>query len=423
MSDLALAIDFGTSNTLVAATDKSGVKPPIPLDPTAKDPRVLKSVFYTPDQGEWHFGMDAIHEYGERCAEGRLFRSLKKFLPEESFSGTAIHGRFVSIADLVAVFLKETRDRACKYFGRDITKVMLGRPAVFGEGTSEDTLAERRLRLAATKAGFVEILFCPEPVAAAYEFRHQLTSMKTVLIADFGGGTSDFTVLRMGPERFRDQDILALHGVSVAGDRFDGSMMRHLIAPHFGSELKYRMPHTHHDMHIPLKLLSHLSSPADIAFLSKTETMTFLKNAQQWATDASDAKRLDRLFALVEEHLGYKIYRSIEQTKISLSDDASAPFSFNHPNLDLAENIRRDDFERVSQNVVERITSALDETLNRAGLQPEEIEIVCCTGGTAKIPSLNQELVARFGQEKLRQHRHFDSVISGLADRAHQVFF
>ncbi|MCX6124083.1 MAG: Hsp70 family protein [Proteobacteria bacterium] len=417
-SELVYAIDFGTSNSLLAAADRLGPKSAIPLDPGAADPTVLKSIFYTPEQGTWFFGSDAIEQYGEQAAEGRLFRSLKKFLPESSFTGTAIHGKFLSIHDLIAVFLREMRRRGNEYFQRDVTNVMLGRPALFGDAQGEEPLAEQRLYKAALAAGFKNIAFCPEPVAAAYEFRHQLTELRTVLIADFGGGTSDFTVLRMGPELFTDKDVLATHGISMAGDRFDGAMMRHLIAPHFGSEVTYRMPHTNGDMRIPQRLLNFLSSPADIGFLSRAETMTFLKNAQQWATSPVDAKRMDRLFALVEEHLGYKLYKSIEATKIDLSSHEQALFSFNHPQLDVEQQIIASEFEEVSQVLVDRITAALDETLAKAGLRADEIEIVCCTGGTAKLPALNRELVKRFGAEKLRLHRHFHSVIGGLAERA-----
>lgn len=418
MSELVYAIDFGTSNSLLASADANGIKPAIPLDPSAPDPTVLKSVFYTPEPGSWYYGADAITQYGEHCADGRLFRSLKKFLPEDSFTGTAIHGKFVAIHDLIAVFLREVRKRANEHYQQDVTSVMLGRPALFGDAAAEDSLAEQRLRKAAIMAGFKNISFCPEPVAAAYEFRHQLTEMRTVFIADFGGGTSDFTVLRMGPERFRDEDVLATHGLSVAGDHFDGTIMRHLIAPHFGSEVTYRMPRTNMDMHIPLRLLNFLSSPADIGFLSRTETLAFLKSAQQWATKPEDGKRMDRLFALVEEHLGYKLYSSIEATKIALSGHEHALFSFQHPQLDLEQEILAADFSDVSQALIARITKALDETLARAGVKASDIDIVCCTGGTAKLPALNRELVARFGAEKLRQHRHFHSVIGGLADRA-----
>lgn len=419
MTELIYAIDFGTSNSLLASADSSGSKPAIALDPHAPDPTVLKSVFYTPEQGLWFYGADAIHQYGEYAAEGRLFRSLKKFLPESSFTGTAIHGKFISVHDLIAVFLREMRRRANEHFQQDVTSVVLGRPAIFGDSSGDEPLAEQRLRKAAGAAGFKNISFCPEPVAAAYEFRHQLTEMKTVFIADFGGGTSDFTVLRMGPERFKDEDILATHGVSIAGDRFDGSIMKNFISPHFGSEVKYRMPKTNGDMHIPLKLLSYLTSPADIGFLSKTDTLNFLKNVQQWSTDASDAKRMDRLFALVEENLGYRLYRSIEKTKIGLSSANEETFSFSHPELQIEQSILSADFERVSQNLVDKITEALDETLKRSGVKAGEVDIVCCTGGTAKLPALNKQLEIRFGAHKLRQHRHFHSVISGLAERAH----
>lgn len=422
MNDLIYAIDFGTSNTLLAAADATGVKPCVPLDSAAKDPTILKSVFYTPEQGTWFFGSEAIEQYGLNAAEGRLFRSLKKFLPESSFAGTAVHEKYVPIHELLAVFLREARQRANTYFNVDVTRVMLGRPAVFGDSEGEDSLAQQRLHKAALSAGFKEIAFCPEPVAAAYEFRHQLTEERTVFIADFGGGTSDFTVLRMGPGTFREQDILATHGLSIAGDRFDGAIMRHLVAPHFGSEVTYRMPRTNQDMHIPLRLLSYLSSPADIGFLSRSDTMAFLKNVQQWATKPDAGKLMDRLFALVDEHLGYKLYKAIEATKIDLSVAAESIFSFVHPGLDVSQTIIDHDFLRVANPLVAKITAALDETLRRAGVMASDVDIVCCTGGTAKLPALNAELTARFGADKLRQHRHFHSVVGGLAEKAHAQF-
>ncbi|MCX6116391.1 MAG: Hsp70 family protein, partial [Proteobacteria bacterium] len=278
---LIYAIDFGTSNTLLAAANANGVLPPVELDVNSDDKTILKSLFYTPDQNEWYFGSEAIHQYTERAAEGRFFRSIKKFLPEPGFSGTAVHGRFIPIHQIIGVFLKEVRNRANLHFGCDVTAVTMGRPAVFGDNQTEDSVAEKRLKQAAEYAGFKDVYFCPEPVAAAYEFRHQLKEEKNVLIADFGGGTSDFTVLKMGPNQFSDQDILATYGVSIAGDKFDGSIMKHHIAPHFGSEITFRLPRTNGDMRIPLRLLSYLTSPADIAFLSKTETMSFLKEAQK----------------------------------------------------------------------------------------------------------------------------------------------
>src|SRR5690606_722106 len=153
---------------------------------------------------------------------------------------------------------------------------------------------------------------------------HQLDSEQTVLIADFGGGTSDFTVVRMGRERFSDKDVLAVGGVPIAGDRFDGAIMKNMIAPHFGTGITYRMPTGSNDLKLPQHLINRLCSPADISFLSRKDIMQLLKDAQQWSLDDTDAKRMERLFTLVEEHLGYKLFKSIEQSKITLSQAPEA---------------------------------------------------------------------------------------------------
>ncbi len=412
------AIDFGTSNSLLAATDGQKIYDPIPLDPFAPDPTILKSVLYTPAAGQCYFGAQAIQQYSEHLAEGRLFRSLKKHLPDASFKGTTVHQRFYNLSDLIALFLKELRERGNQHFNQDCTRVVLGRPARFAQDHDGDALAENRLRAAAQIAGFKEVLVCPEPVAAAYEFRHQLDQERTVLIADFGGGTSDYTVLRLGPKVFRDQDILATHGVALAGDSFDGVLMKHMIAPHFGTEVVYRLPTGRNDLRLPQHIVNRLCSAADIAFLSRSDIMQLLKDAQKWSLKALDSQRMNRLFTLIEEQLGYKIFREIEQTKISLSSVDESVFRFDYPGLDLEEKIRSQDFVDKSAVVVERITTALDETLKRAGVQPAQIDIVCCTGGTAKLPALDRQLKARFGAEKLRQHQHFHSVVKGLAERA-----
>lgn len=418
MSAMCYGIDFGTSNSLLAAATPKGVTPAIALDPSAADPTVLRSILYTPSKGVWYFGADAVTQYGEQVAEGRLFRSLKKYLPDPGFSGTHVHSRYYNLPELIAVFLKQVRDRANAHFDQDVTAVVLGRPAVFDSDPEKDALAEKRLNAAANLAGFKEVHFCPEPVAAAHEFRHQLDRRRTVLIADFGGGTSDFTVLSMDRERFSDRDVLATHGVPLAGDRFDGAIMKHMIAPHFGSEVVYRMPLGSNDLHLPQHLINRMCNAADISFLSRRDVMHLLKEAQRWSISPLNAQRMNRLFALIDEHLGYKLFRAIEQSKIELSSAAQSNFRFDHPGIEVEEMLVAAQFRDVSRAIVTQIVAALDETLRRAGVRAADIEIVCCTGGTAKIPELRCELEQRFGADKLRQHRHFHSVVDGLAERA-----
>lgn len=419
MSELVYAIDYGTSNSLLTAAEGDKVHPPIPLDPVASDPTVLRSILYTPAHGVWFYGASAIDQYMENLAEGRLLRSMKKYLPDSTFNGTVIHDKFQNLTEIIAVFLREIRRRANEHFQKDVTRAVIGRPAAFSLEGENDELAEKRLRTAAGLAGFKDVVFCPEPVAAAYEFRYQLDETpKTVLIADFGGGTSDFTVLRMSRERFSDKDVLAVGGVPIAGDRFDGSIMRHMIAPHFGSDVTYKLPMGSVELKLPHHLLNRLCTPADVSLLARKDVQGLLKDAQRWSLNEVDAKRMDRLFLLVEEHLGYKLFRSIEQTKIELSGATKARFKFDHPGIEVEEEVFGADFKAFSADLVERITTSLDETMKRAGVKAAEVDIVCCTGGTAKLPALSHELERRFGKDKLRQHRHFHSIVGGLAEKA-----
>jgi hypothetical chaperone protein len=421
MTARALAIDFGTSNSLVASATVDGTTDALPLDDHvggAGDASVMKSVLYTPTQGEWFFGALAVTEYVARGAEGRLLRSLKRFLPDPSFTGTTLHGGYVNLTELVATFLRVLRDRACKQLDADVTAAVFGRPALFSANPELDQLAEKRLETAATLAGFTSIRFCPEPVAAAQEFRRSLTEPKTVLVADFGGGTSDFTIARLGPAPFAPRDVLATHGIDVAGDRFDGALMRHEVAPHFGTDVSYRLPMGAGELNLPRHFVTRLCTPADVAYLARAEVVAVLKNAQRFSLSADDAQKLTRLLTLVEDQQGYRLFKAIEETKIALSTAPRAPFVFDYPGAEVEAEVEATRFVAHGAPLVERIAAALDETFRRAGVEPERIDLVCLTGGTAKLPALKAELTRRFGAAKMREHRHFHSVVGGLADEA-----
>jgi len=418
-TDAIFAIDFGTSNSLVAAATIAGPLPPARIDLDAGDQTLMKTILYTPKHQEWFFGAKAISEYGQNLAHGRIFKSIKKYLPDPAFEGTVIHERRYNLSELVAVFLKEIRQRAGAYYGFTADKVLIGRPALFSHNPDHDALAEKRLSVAARLAGFTEVRFCPEPVAAAYEFRSQLASEKLVLIADFGGGTSDFTVVRMGPERFGTKDLLAIGGLSVAGDRFDGAIMKYFISPHFGTKVRYKMPTGSNSIGMPMHIQNRLCSPADISFLARNDITSMLRDFQRWALDQVDAQKLSRLFVLVEDHLGYQIFKNIEATKVALSTAPRSEFHFSYPEVEVREEVTAVDFRANSDDLVKEIVKELDRTLELAGVKAKDIDIVCCTGGTAQLPALQAELTARFGDEKLRQHRHFHSIINGLADKAH----
>lgn len=411
------AIDFGTSNSLVAAV-KDGEVAILPLDPRADDPTILKSVFYTPAAGEWYFGSEAIAEYSLQFGAGRFFRSVKKYLPDATFMGTVVHNEKFSIADLIAKFLRRLRERANEACGVDVTDAIIGRPAVFSSDDSQDRLAEDRLLAAAKSAGFRNVKFLAEPIAAAFDVKRSLTKEALILVCDLGGGTSDFTVARLRPGLTAADQILSVGGLSVAGDMFDGSIMRRMLAPHFGSEVTYMLPMGSNHLRLPEQILNRFTSAADINFLGRADIMNLLRDAERWSLNPDDAKRMRRLFTVIEEHLGYALFREIERTKIEFGSKAEVDFVFNEAGLDVAEKLFAADFRALSYDLVEKIFLSMDSVLRAAGVNAPDIDAVFATGGTARLQSIQDGLHRRFGKDKINQYKNFHSVVGGLAAAA-----
>jgi hypothetical chaperone protein len=415
------AIDFGTTNSLLAAVDEELVYPPIAIDSTAADPTILRSVLYFPDSTHCHYGAEALQQYVAQGMQGRLMRSIKKYLPNRSFVGTYVDERPMNLEDLIGAFLGEMRKRANRFFEADVRAVVLGRPGRFSPDDGDDRYAQYRLERAARIGGFSEVHFCAEPIAAARDFRNTLTEPKTVLVGDFGGGTSDFTVMRMQRGEYDASDVLAIGAVSVAGDAFDAAIMRHHVAKHFGSEVRYRVPLGSNVMTMPPALSDKLCTPADASLLRSADAQAFLHNVRDWALAPEDRRRMDQLLTLIEDRLGFAVFETIERAKRELSSADTARVRFAYPTIEIDEPISREAFGASSRDKTGAIVAELDATLARAGLSPSAIDIVCCTGGTARVPALTAALAERFGRDKLTEHRSFHSVIQGLAEHARSV--
>jgi hypothetical chaperone protein len=415
------AIDFGTSNSLLAAANRNEVCSPIPLDERAQDPSVFRSILFYSDDGAWSYGAGALSEYVAQGMRGRFIRSIKRFLPIASFSDTRIGSRKVLLEELIGMFLREMRTRANAHFGCDVRRVMLGRPARFSDDDQADALAEARLRNAAGFAGFEDIHFCPEPLAAAYDFGTSKPGANTFLVADFGGGTSDYTVARLDPARRDALEVLAIGGVAQAGDAFDGALMRHGIAEHFGSRVRYQVPFGSNWLEMPSPLMERLCSPADICWLARGDVLEFLRGVRAGSSSEEDKRHVDQLLILIEDSLGFQIFEAIEQQKRELSTHESATFVFEYPGIDIRENMTRERFETASARVSSSILDRLDQTLSRAGIRASDIDRVCSTGGTAKVAVIRHGLEARFGADKLQALSSFHAVIQGLAERARSL--
>lgn len=415
------AIDFGTSNSLINFISDTKEITPIPME--GDNNYILRSLIFTMDQKSWFFGNEAVDEYSDNDGEGRFLRSLKKFLPDANFNGSEIHNKKYSIEDMIAVFLREMKARADKYIGFKVENVVMGRPAKYSLSPELDQLAEDRMRKACELAGFRSIHFCPEPLAAGLDFDKNNTNKKIVLIADFGGGTSDFTLMKLHEGQYTQDDILGLSGVYKAGDALDGQMMLKFISKHFGSQFEFKLPMSDKVLNFPRALLKKICSPAHITHLREKETWNYLKTIHPFAKDEESKRQLDQLFALVEWQLGYTIFQKIEDSKIAMCTENadSHTFKFSHVEIDIKEDILKTKYNEVMNNVVNEIIEAMMQVFEQSGLKPGDVDEVVLTGGTAQFTQIQNRLIDIFGKDKLIEHDIYQSVVGGLSQYATQL--
>jgi hypothetical chaperone protein len=422
---VGIGIDFGTSNSAVALATAAGdvrlagFRRPIDAGRSETTPTVL---FFPSYERAVHSGHAAVARYLLAGLEGRFVQSMKAFLPSRSFTGTVIRGRHMDIEDLVATFLTRLIEEAELELGLRIRDedlaIVLGRPARFSEDEESDALAEERLVRAAKKAGIERFRLLIEPVAAALAYEAMLERDEIVLVADLGGGTSDFTLMQVGPTHRRRRDrrgsILASRGVPIAGDRFDGELVRLAILPSVGFGSDYlaftdRAPVPHWIFH---KLLqwNHVS------FLKSRETLEFLRLVER---TSSAPEGIGRLLRLVEEDQGYLLFRAVERAKRELGERELARIADEEHELAVDGEITRSGLEEGVAALAERILATARETLTAAGLRPEQIDAVFLTGGTSLLHPVRRRFLEVFGASRIRGGETFTSVASGLARSAH----
>ncbi|WP_413291231.1 Hsp70 family protein [Bdellovibrio sp. HCB337] len=418
MSETFLAIDFGTSNSLVGAYHKGQRVEALALDPKAADPTLLRTLLYFPHADLCYYGAEAIEQYIEQDMEGRLFRSFKSHLPNQAYLGTVISNRILTLENMVGIFLLELKKRAEKALGTSIENAVIGRPARYAMDDVAHGFALHRMQKAAQFAGFKNVQFVPEPLAAAFDYRRDLTQEKLVLIGDFGGGTSDFTLIRMRPENFRHEDVLAIDGCPLAGDALDSVFMSHRLNEYFGAKSRYRLPLSDNVLSMPYAVTQRLNHPAHIVHLKEKDTYEFIREVKKSSITEKDKAAIERLFVLIEDQQIFPFFEHIEKTKRDLSENANSNFKFNYPGIEVYEGFSQTQFLEWSQNTREKIFEGLDRCLSSAGVTSEQVDLVCLTGGTAKVGFIREELEKRFGRERLQTQSHFHSVLSGLVESA-----
>ncbi len=408
----ACGLDFGTSNSAVALPSGRVLL----VDHAASEPRLFRSVLFFPE-GEpgVHAGEEAIAEY-LRHGEGRFIQSVKSWLASSTFTATQIRNRAMRLEELVALLLKRIRAAAEHASGMTLDEVVLGRPARFSLDPAADALAERRLAEAARFAGFSRVEFLIEPIAAALAYEAGLDRDELVLVADFGAGTSDLTLMRLGPSRTgRDRrgDVVGSGGVPIGGDRFDAEIMRGKLLPFFGAGSSYEVQGKR--MPIPSHLLGKLLSWHEMSFIKERGTRALIDTMLR----SSDRLRaIEALQDLVEENLGYRLFRGIERAKIHLSVADTARLDFEEARVEVHTHLRRAEFELFIAPLLDALDECVAELLRSTGVAAEQVEAVFLTGGSSQIPAVRQRFAARFGEAKLRTADAFTSVAEGLGRRA-----
>ncbi|WP_127717793.1 Hsp70 family protein [Halobacteriovorax sp. HLS] len=409
-------LDFGTSSTLLGAITELGHVSSIPLDFKNDDNHIMKSLIYTPSKHEWYFGNECYGKYLELEGEGRFFRSFKTLLSRESFESTMIHGEKVSVESLIARFLREVRHRANSFYQQDVTSVRVGRPVRFGETLKSDQLALKRLTKALELAGFTNIEFIYEPVAAAKASKEVFNREKLVLIADIGAGTSDFSVIKFKSSKFNDEDILSISGVNVGGDSFDYELMKNFILPELGSLVRYSKGDSSIKHGISKVLLSKICSPAIFSLINDAQIYTYIEDALDNVEDSEDEMKLKNMENLFNEKLGFDLMKEIEKCKIELSKLSEKELSYCKRGVKIKKSLSQKKCFELSQTKIEEIRKALQEALDLAGVNQSDIDSVMCTGGGVQNPMIMAELQSRFNEISINLDQVQKTVVMGMND-------
>ena len=429
MGELAVGLDFGTTNSAIGwlGPDGAPVLARFPVPGEADTTTTFRSVLYA-DRGEdgdgplrIAAGPEAIARYlASEERGGRLMQSLKSFLASRLFAATSVHGTSFRLEELTARIVRPLREAAEAALRAPVRRAVVGRPVRFvhAETPEDEALALSRLAAALRNAGFAELEFEYEPVGAAWHYERGLAADELLLIGDFGGGTSDFSLLRVGPGvrdgGDRRRALLGNDGVPLAGDAFDGKLVRHLVAPLLGRGAEFRSLFGR-VLPVPSWIYAHLERWHHLSFLRSPKTLQLLLDLRR---EALEPEKLEALLHLVERDLGYLLFRAVERAKRELSERDETRFRFEHEDLAIDRPVTRAQFEAWIADELAAVETCVDRLLRRARVPADAVDRVFLTGGSSLVPAVRAIFAERFGEEKLRSGGELTSVASGLALRA-----
>src|SRR5271168_177506 len=433
----SLGIDFGTTNSSIALARANGAVELVSFPTATGTTESFRSVLYLEQrkqagrsQIKSFTGPQAIEHYLEADHKGRLIQSLKSYLTSRTLTGTEVFGRRYSVEDLISRILTDLRLNAERQFEQPVRHVTVGRPVRFvgAESDEDDDFAVERLRQAFLHAGFKSVAFEMEPIAAAYAYESTLDHDELILIGDFGGGTSDFSLLHVGPGvRGRGRtakDLLGNSGLGLAGDSFDARIVRKLVSPALGSdsfERSYAQAVDRPASIIPAApawIYANLERWHHLSFLKTRNVAEILKSAR---ARAQEPEKIEALINLIEEDLGYQLHQAVQHLKVDLSNHESAKFRFRDGSMDLVATVERAEFEAWIADDLQSIERCVDSLLVSSNIAPRDVDRVFLTGGTSFVPAVRRIFESRFTSSRVRTGNEFTSVARGLALRAEEA--
>ena len=414
----ALGLDFGTTNTVLA--HRSGASETISVSFSSpagsgdavrtalsfiKDPQLGASALHV------EAGAAAIQAFIDNPGECRYLQSIKTFAASPLFQGTLVHARRFQFEDLMEVFLKRLESYAGQDWPHPVSRIVTGRPVRFAGANPDAALAIERYTEALGRLGFPELHFVYEPVAAAFYFARNLRRDATVLVADFGGGTSDFSLIRFETRAGRISAIpVGQSGVGVAGDQFDARIIDNLVAPEIGKGSRFRS--FGKELDVPASYYRNFSRWNQLSIFKTTREFADL---QKLVRQAIEPEKLERFIDLIEHDEGYRLHQAVSATKVALSESDEASFSFAPLGDAGRKAVSRRDFESWIAADIADITGALDEVLATTGTPASAIDKVFLTGGTSFVPAVRRIFTERFDENRIETGGELISIAHGLA--------
>lgn len=410
MNKISCGIDFGTSNSSVAVAS-NGVITPVPMaDGSVTIP---SAIFFPKFDSKPVYGKIAMQRFLQR-EEGRLMRSLKRVLGTTLMKqGTMVNGKVLKFDYIISAFIKNLKATTETFYGTEIENVVMGRPVHFVDNDpSADQRATDELRSIAGKIGFKHIDFQFEPIAAAFAHETRIEGEKLALVVDLGGGTADFTVIRLSKKYItknnRTEDILANTGVRVGGNDFDKQLSLAAIMP----ELGYLSTYGAKKLEVPMKYFHDLAEWSKVNLLYTTKT---LSHTRQLLHESHDRKRFGRLLKILEQESGHSLLAAAEDTKIALTAEDVHPADFGFLEQHFTILVSRSQFEESIQEELKKIVDSAKECLTKARVTENQVDLIILTGGSTEVPLVKATFLKMFPNAALAEENKLSSVGLGLA--------